>query len=154
MRDAAPTPTPFPTASHPEIGAGIWRLVPPEKARMPLTRSRLMGVVVIPTSLESADLYSFRREPQGRKVSSHNRISGEPTRQDRLAVIRFRQRTAWNLIAVVDRCADRWAKMREHEMLRAHALGQGAEIGGQALAIKGQWWKSAVPVRPQDRVVG
>src|SRR5712691_5969473 len=90
----------------------------------------------------------LRRKPQGRKIGSDNRISGEPARLDRFAVIRFRQRTARNLPAVVYHCSERWAKMCEHEVLRSHALCHGAEIGGQALAIIGYWWKSAVPLWP------
>src|SRR2546428_11456480 len=72
---------------------------------------------------------SLRRKPQGRKIDSDNRNSGEPARLDRFAVIRFRQRTARNLPAVVYHCSERWAKMCEHEVLRSHALGHGAEIG-------------------------
>src|SRR5213078_958631 len=79
----------------------------------------------------------LRRKPQGRKVGSHNRISGETARLDHFAVIGLRQRTARNLPLVVYHCSERWAKMCEHEVLRAHALRHGAEIGGQALAIKG-----------------
>src|SRR5213078_2293258 len=85
----------------------------------------------------------LRRKPQGRKVGSHNRISGEPACVDRFAVIRLRQRTARNLPLVVYHCSERWAKMCEHQVLRSHALCHGAEIGGQALAIIGSWRKSA-----------
>src|SRR5204863_9723176 len=79
----------------------------------------------------------LRRKPQCRKIGSDNRISGEPARLDSFAVVRFRQRTARNLPAVVYHCSERWAEMCEHEVLRSHALCHGAEIGGQALAIIG-----------------
>src|SRR5438067_13481335 len=94
----------------------------------------------------------LRRKPQGRKVGSHNRISGKATRLDRFAVIRLRQRPARNLPLVMYDCSERWAKMCEHEVLRAHALCHGAQIGGQALAIKGSRRETAAPVRPHDGV--
>src|SRR5258708_9169768 len=37
-----------------------------------------------------ANLCLLRRKPQGYKIRSHNRISGEPARLDRFAVIRLR----------------------------------------------------------------
>src|SRR5438132_4537427 len=94
----------------------------------------------------------LRRKPQGRKVGSHDRISGKPTRLDGFAVIRLRQRPARNLPLVVYDCSERWAKMCEHEVLCAHALCQGAEIGCQALAIEGSRRKPAALVRPHDGV--
>src|SRR6266849_7833413 len=80
---------------------------------------------------------SLRRKPQGRKIGSDNRNSGEPARLDRFAVIRFRQRTAWNVPLVVSHRSDRRGKMCEHEVLRSYPVCHGAKIGSPALSIKG-----------------
>src|SRR6266849_6181536 len=45
----------------------------------------------------------LRRKPQGRKIGSDNRRSGESARLDCFAVIRFRQRPARNVPTVVSR---------------------------------------------------
>src|SRR5438132_466693 len=61
-------------------------------------------------------------------------------------------RSSRNLPLVVYDCSERWAKMCEHEVLRAHALCHGAQIGCQALAIEGSRRKTAALVRPHDGV--
>src|SRR5947209_4018646 len=98
-----------------------------------------------PQSLGDVRLISrlFLWKPNAREIGPDDDIYGEPARLDRFAIVGLRQGAARNLPGVVDRRAKRWAKMREHEVLRSHALCHGAEIGGQALAIIGWWRKSA-----------
>src|SRR2546425_5155288 len=109
-----------------------------------------MGGVGVPIHREKANFACLLRgKPQGRKIGSDNRIPGEPARLGCFAVIRFRQRTVWNLQLVVSQRSERRGKMCEHEVLRSHPLCHSAKIGSQALAIKGSRGESAVPVWPQ-----
>ena len=81
------------------------------------------------------NLVSFRRKADAREIGSHDNVAGEPTRLDRFAVIRLRQRTAGNLEVTILCGPDGGRQVREHEIFRARSLRHRTEIGGRALTI-------------------
>jgi hypothetical protein len=69
------------------------------------------------------------RKADAREIGPYHDIAGETARLDRFTVIRFGQRTVWNLPNALALRTDRRAQMCEHEILRPYPLRHCTEIG-------------------------